>query len=75
MPEGIEICPMQSRGAQMLVSASHLRNLKCVSLAEEVYGSRIKECCLESDRLPTVERKGCMSVPRSDAAHICARAT
>lgn len=71
MPEGIEICPMQSRGAQMLVSASHLRNLKCVSLAEEVCGSRIKECGLESDRLPTVvERKGCMSVPRPDAAHI-----
>lgn len=55
----------------MLVSASNLRNLKCVSLAEEVYGSRIKECGLESDRLPTVvERKGCMSVPRLDAAHI-----
>lgn len=71
MPEGHELCPMQSKGAQMLVSESHLRNLKCVSLAEEVYSSRIKECGLGSDGLPTiVERKGCMSVPRPDAAHM-----
>lgn len=43
MPKGHEMCPMQSRrGAQLLVSESHLRNLKCVSLAEEGCGIRIK---------------------------------
>lgn len=44
-----------------------------MSLAEEVYGSRIKGG-LGSDRLPTiVERKGCMSVPRPDAAHMLSK--
>lgn len=63
MSKGYEIYPLWSRGPQMLASALSLRNLQCMSLAEEVYSSRIKECDLESNRpLRIVWGKGCMSV-------------
>lgn len=50
-------------GPRTLVSESQLRNLKHMSLAEEVYGRRIKGCGLGDNSPPRIlGRKGCMRV-------------